>query len=223
MTTTPAIVQRAAAGTYDLMMHPLEHFRLRRIRKELIARAWGRVLELGAGSGINIRHYQPARVQSLTLSDRIDREMVYRSLLRRHLSGGNGIPLTTARIDAQRLPFADESFDTVVGTLLFCSVPCAPCGFDEIARVLRPGGRYLFLEHVRPSRRTYGRLTDWINPVWHRLSGGCNLNRDTVKTMREAGFSVRTSHTGGKGRNGKGRNDVADAGIFVWGEATPPR
>jgi ubiquinone/menaquinone biosynthesis C-methylase UbiE len=204
-----SVMQRAAAGAYDVMMHPLERLRLRRIRESLIGRARGRVLEIGAGSGVNIRYYRPGRVQALTLSDRSDREIVYRRRLRRHLGDGGEIPLTIARIDAQQLPFPDESFDTVVGTLLFCSVQCAPCGFDEIARVLRPGGCYLFLEHVRPVQKTFGRFADWINPVWNRVSGGCNLNRDTVRTMRGAGFSVQ--------------QDAHGNGVFVWGEAKPVR
>lgn len=204
--------QRLSAGLYDLFMHPLEYLRLARIRRVLLPRATGAVLEIGAGSGVNLRYYKPETITSLTVSDRSDRSLLYRERGRRYLGEDNSVPLSTAVIDAQTLPFPDGSFDTVVATLVFCSVECAPCGFDEIARVLRPGGRYLFLEHVRPSRVVTARAVDRINPVWNLISGGCNLNRDTLKAIGEAGFTV----TVGNSLNG------GDHGLFVWGEALRP-
>jgi SAM-dependent methyltransferase len=107
---------------------------------------------------------------------------------------------------AEVLPYPDDSFDTVVATLLFCSVDCPPCGFDEIARVLRPGGRYLFLEHVRPEPAGMARLFDVINPLWNGFSRGCNLNRDTVAAIRRGGLTIDQLH---RDRNG----------VFVWGVA----
>jgi SAM-dependent methyltransferase len=103
-------------------------------------------------------------------------------------------------------PFPDGAFDTVVATLLFCSVECPPCGLDEIARVLAPGGRYLFLEHVRPEHPRLARFFDSINPLWNGVSRGCNLNRDTIREMEIAGFTLA--------RKRQDRN-----GVFVWGEA----
>ncbi|MFW5827776.1 MAG: class I SAM-dependent methyltransferase, partial [Alkalispirochaeta sp.] len=114
--------------------------------------------------------------------------------------------VATTRIDAQRLPFPDNSFDTVVATLVFCSVECQPCGFDEILRVLKPSGRYLFLEHVRPDHPVMATLFDAVNPVWNQVSRGCNLNRDTLVVLRQAGFQIEWN--------------VADRnGVFTWGAA----
>ena len=199
-----ALAQRISAGVYDLFMQPLENLRLGRIRRVLLGRAAGEVLEIGAGSGVNLQYYQSESITSLTVSDRSDRSLVYQ---RR-----SSLPFTTAIIDAQTLPFPDNSFDTLVATLVFCSVDCAPCGFDELARVLRPGGRYLFLEHVRPSRTLAAWTFDLINPVWNRISGGCNLNRDTLRAIREAGFTVTVGDS----------VETGEHGVFVWGEATLP-
>ena len=209
---TPLVLQRLSAGVYDFFMQPLEQWKLNKIRERLLGLAGGEVLEIGAGSGVNLRYYDPRRVTSLTVSDRNDRTTLYRQRSYRitGTASGPGIPFNTARIDAQRLPFADNSFDTVVATLVFCSVECAPCGFDEIARVLRPAGRYLFLEHVRPRGTFSGRTFDLLNPVWNRISGGCNLNRDTLRAIRDAGFTLRL------GTNG--RTEADSHGVFVWGE-----
>jgi ubiquinone/menaquinone biosynthesis C-methylase UbiE len=163
------------------------------------------VLEIGAGTGINLRFYDPGRVSHLTLSDLDDRRLVLGERVRRdrpELAGR----VTVTRIDAQRLPFPDGAFDTVVATLLFCSVECPPCGFDEIARVLSPEGRYLFLEHVRPEHPRLARVFDSINPLWNGVSRGCNLNRDTIGEIGAAGFTIT--------RKRRDRN-----GVFVWGEA----
>lgn len=206
-----SLIQRSSAAAYDAFMHPLERFHLSEVRRALVGRARGDVLEIGAGSGVNLSYYDTNLVDRLTVSDRNDRTMIYRER-RERLGGGDDKPFVTARIDAQKLPFPDASFDTVVATLVFCSVECAPCGFEEIARVLRPGGRYLFLEHVRPARPFQARVFDWVNPVWNRVSGGCNLNRDTLKTIREAGFAVTVESPGGHDENG----------VFVWGEASLP-
>ncbi|TVR74027.1 MAG: class I SAM-dependent methyltransferase [Spirochaetaceae bacterium] len=206
---TDVVKQRVSAGVYDFFMNPLEYLRLSRIRRVLLARAAGEVLEIGAGSGVNLRYYRPDTIRSLTVSDRDDRTLLYRDRGRMLQENGSRLPFATAVIDAQTLPFPDNSFDTVVATLVFCSVECAPCGFEEIVRVLRPGGRYLFLEHVRPSRTLAARVFDAINPVWNRISGGCNLNRDTLGAIRDAGFTVTVGDSA----------ERIEHGVFVWGEA----
>ncbi len=210
------VVQHIAAGVYDFMMQPLERWRLGKIRTALLGRASGDVLEVGAGSGVNLRYYDPRRLSSLTVSDYSDRLSLYRRRIERLGDGGWNVPVTTAQIDAQRLPFPENSFDTVVATLVFCSVDCAPCGFDEILRVLRPDGQYLFLEHVRPTDGVAARAFDFINPVWNRLSGGCNLNRDTLQAMRDAGLTVTMGELSGE--SGSSWNDSGRKGVFVWGE-----
>lgn len=199
------LFQRLSASLFDAAMAPLEAGRLRRIRRSLLGSAAGSVLEIGAGTGINLGYYHPGRVSHLTLSDLDDRRLVLSERVRRDRPELDG-RVTVTRIDAQRLPFPDGAFDTVVATLLFCSVDCPPCGFDEIARVLAPDGRYLFLEHVRPEHPHLARVFDSINPLWNGVSRGCNLNRDTVREMEVAGFAIA--------RKRQDRN-----GVFVWGEA----
>lgn len=205
-----AIVDRVSAWGFDLFMAPLERWKLHRIRTHLLPRARGDVLELGAGTGVNLRYYHREAVSSLTLSDRDDRRTVLAdrvaalpSQFRRRVA--------VSRVDAEGLPFPDDSFDTVVATLLFCSVDCPLCGFDEIRRVLRPDGRYLFLEHVKPHRSGTAWLFDRVNPVWNGLSRGCNLNRDTTAEMERAGFRLDPLHRDGRD------------GVFVWGTAWPDR
>jgi ubiquinone/menaquinone biosynthesis C-methylase UbiE len=199
------VLQRVSAAAFDAFMAPLESLRLRRIRKRLVSGAHGAVLEVGAGTGVNLAFYDPLLVDTLTLSDLDDRKLVLTDRVAReqpHLTDR----VSVAQIDAQRLPFPDNSFDTVVATLLFCSVDCQPCGFDEIARVLKPTGRYRFLEHVRPEHATMAAVFDAVNPLWNRVSRGCNLNRDTLAALRQAGFGIEWKSSD---RNG----------VFIWGAA----
>jgi ubiquinone/menaquinone biosynthesis C-methylase UbiE len=98
------------------------------------------------------------------------------------------VPLVLA--SAAALPFRDATFDTVIAGLVFCSVPAAPAGLAEVKRVLRPGGRLRMLEHVRSTRPWKARLQDWVQPAWTTLSGGCHPNRDTERTVVEAGFDI---------------------------------
>ncbi|MFW6228549.1 MAG: methyltransferase domain-containing protein [Alkalispirochaeta sp.] len=203
------LVEGVVAGGFDLFMAPLERWKLHRIRRALIPRASGEVLELGAGTGVNLRYYDRDTITSLTLSDRDERRRVLTERIGR-LSSPLRERTRVDRVDAERLPFDDNSFDTVVATLLFCSVDCPPCGFDEIVRVLKPGGRYLFLEHVAPVRPGTARVFDWVNPVWTTVSRGCNLNRDTIGEMERSGFTFEGIHRDG------------DDGVFVWGVAYPP-
>lgn len=206
MSQSVRFADRLSAGLFDLFMVPLEVLRLRRIRRRLLSRARGVVLELGAGTGVNARHYSPQQVDQLTVSDRDRRESVLRERYRP--AAESGVSLSVDRIDAERLPAADNSCDTVVATLLFCSVGCPACGFEEIRRVLRPDGRYLFLEHVRPTHRRMARFFDRINPLWNQLSRGCNLNRTTLATLEAAGFQLT-------------QMEQDRRGVLVWGEARP--
>lgn len=196
---TWAIVPSCA---YDIAMTPLERRHLARMRAAVIAQATGDVLELGAGTGVNLAYYDPARITALTLSDRTARPDIWRSRVPHPLLERT----RCCAVDATTLPFDTASFDTVVATLLFCSVPRPDIAFNEIRRVLRPGGRYLFLEHVRPPGRWTGRLFDLAAPAWRAVAAGCNLNRRTLATMRRA--QLRPSV-----------HETAARGIFISGSA----
>ena len=175
---------------FDAFMYPFEVVTLGRRRRRLIRSATGKVLEIGAGTGANLPFYRWGQVKSLHLSDLKLSDTVKR------FGSVNGTAVHHRRASAEQLPFADQEFDTVVSTLVFCSAADPERGFREIRRVLRPGGRLLFIEHVMPRCRSLRWAADLANPIWHALSRTCNLNRETLETIRSSGFSVLSIHTG---------------------------
>ncbi|MFW6289199.1 MAG: class I SAM-dependent methyltransferase [Spirochaetota bacterium] len=188
-----------ADSLFDAFMYPLEAVSLASRRRALIPRAGGDVLELGVGTGANLPHYDPQRIRSLTLTDlSLSPRLRDRAEDLRERTGlQNGeVHLHTA--DAEDLPYGSESFDTVVFTLVFCSVPDQSRALGEVRRVLRPGGRILFVEHVRPHGPS-GRLVDHVNPLWHAVTRECNINRDTAQAIRRAGFRIEELRVGARG------------------------
>jgi len=180
-------VSRLFAALYDPFMRSAEQACLRRWREELLSAAGGEVLEIGAGTGANLPFYAAA-VGRLVLTDP-DPAMLSR--LEPRLDQGRAARVETRQAPADALPFADASFDAVVCTLVLCSVPDPARALAEVRRVLRPGGRLLFLEHVaaddRPSRLAWQRR---IEPLWMRFAGNCHLTRPTGEAIRRAGFAV---------------------------------
>ena len=175
------------AKAYDWFMQGAEEACLQEWREELLAGAEGRTLEVGVGTGINLPLY-PEAVSALSVVEP-DRHM--RAELSDRLEGApvDGVEVVDA--EAEALPFDDDQFDTAVSTLVMCSVGDPHRALAEIRRVLRPGGRLLFLEHVaahdNPGRRKWqGR----IEPVWKRLTGNCHLTRETADVIRTAGFEI---------------------------------
>ncbi|MBN1524380.1 MAG: class I SAM-dependent methyltransferase [Spirochaetales bacterium] len=168
---------------YDLMMVPLEKLILEKYRSRLVTRARGDVLEIGAGSGVNFAYYNKQRIRSLTVTD-LDPDPVLRRKMKKY---GFNNPVA-AEIDA--LPFSDNSFDTVVMTLVLCSVPDPQKAVREIQRVLRPGGEFIFIEHVASCSRKVKGLQHAVTPAWKRISGNCHLDRDSVKTIQDQGFHL---------------------------------
>lgn len=172
------------APLYDLVGRAAERSYLGERRHALLARARGEVLELGAGTGANLAHY-PSAVERVTASEP-DRSM--RRRLGRRLREAR-VPVRVSEAAAERLPFADASFDVVVATLVLCSVEDPALALAETRRVLRPGGSVLFLEHVAAG----GKAGAWqrrVQPVYGPLAGGCRLDRRTEQSLREAGFAV---------------------------------
>jgi ubiquinone/menaquinone biosynthesis C-methylase UbiE len=175
---------RLIAALYDRMAAASEREGLADRRRKLLTHARGRVLEVGAGTGINLEHY-PDEIEELVLVE--PEPAMARKLDRRLREIGRRAQIVEA--GAEALPFPDASFDTVVCTLVLCSVEHAPRALIELRRVLRPGGSLLFLEHVRSDDPGTARLQNRINPVWRFATNGCNCNRPTLSLIEDA-FSV---------------------------------
>jgi ubiquinone/menaquinone biosynthesis C-methylase UbiE len=182
---------RAFAAFYDRGLRATEDAGLREMRAELLAGARGRVLELGAGTGLNLDLYPPG-VDELVLLDP-DRHMAAR--LRERLRN-SGRQAEVAEAPAERLPFEDDSFDTAVATLVLCTVPDPMAAVDEVGRVLKPGGRLLFIEHVRSEDDSLARWQDRLEAPWRFLGDGCHCNRDTLATLGASRFEVDTVQRG---------------------------
>ena len=156
-------------------------------RRELLADLRGRVLELGAGNGLNFPYY-PATVTEVVAVEPED-------YLRARADGAaQSTPVRVSVVDAvaDQLPFPDGSFDAAVASLVLCSVPDQASALCELRRVLRPGGELRFYEHVRPNNpRTaavWQRADQWN--IYPRIAGGCHAARDTERAIRDAGFAV---------------------------------
>ncbi|TVR60885.1 MAG: class I SAM-dependent methyltransferase [Spirochaetaceae bacterium] len=182
----------AASGViFDMVMAPLESSRFGKVRTDVVGRAHGAVLEVGAGTGATLPYYRWDSVASLTMVDlRLDADRIARRVRRLGLNGQTpGIVLVNA-VSVENLPFADESFDSVVFTLLFCSVDNPDAGAREVKRVLKPGGNAFFVEHVLSDKPALQRPMRSITPAWRRMSGNCRLDRTTIDTFTRAGLTV---------------------------------
>ena len=172
---------------YDRAMAPLERRLFGDARRRLVASARGRVLDLGAGTGANFAHF-PAAVQGVVA---LDPEAGMLGAARPKAAAAPvGVALVAA--SAEALPFPDASFDTVVATLVFCTIPDPERALAEVRRVLAPGGRALLLEHVRSSSSLLGLAMDALTPLQRIVAAGCHLNRRTQSLVAEAGFRVES-------------------------------
>ena len=176
---------RGFSALYDRCFKASEEAGLRDMRRDLLAGARGRVLELGAGTGLNLDLY-PASVTDLTMTEP-DPHMV-KQLRKRAAESSRGVEVIEA--PAERLPFDDDSFDTVALTLVLCTVPDPAAALREIKRVLRPDGRFLFLEHVRSPDPSLAKWQDRFEKPWRFLGDGCHCNRDTVSAIGASGFEL---------------------------------
>jgi ubiquinone/menaquinone biosynthesis C-methylase UbiE len=143
---------------------------------------------LGVGTGLNLPHYRAA--ESIAAIDP-DGASLRRALARRN---GRGETITLHQARAEELPFADESFDAVVGTLTFCTIGDAARALAEARRVLKTGGAFRIVEHVRVDNRFIAGAQDLVTPLWKEIAGGCHLNRDTRAAVERAGFQVCAVH-----------------------------
>jgi ubiquinone/menaquinone biosynthesis C-methylase UbiE len=155
-------------------------------RRRVLAPAHGAVLEIGFGTGLNLAHYPPG-VTSLTIID--PAELLPARVADRIAAAP--FPVTRARLDAERLPFDDARFDSVVSTWTLCSIPAPLAALREIRRVLRADGTFLFLEHGRSEDASVARWQDRWNPIQRVVACGCNVNRPIDALIREAGLALR--------------------------------
>ena len=180
---------RLFALTYDRQLARAEDAGLRAMRLRLLAGAGGDVLEIGGGTGANLPCYGPA-VRTLTVTEpeppmlrRLERRVQEHGVLK------HGPATRVLRAPAEDLPFGDGSFDVAVSTLVLCGVGDQSRALRELRRVLRPGGRLLFLEHVRAADPGTARLQDRLNWL-NRLMVCCDCNRPTLDAIQRGGFTV---------------------------------
>ena len=175
----------AFAALYDPFLWVGERAGLRAHRKELLGHARGCTVEIGGGTGLNLRHY-PDDLDELVL---IEPDAAMRSRFEKRLKrSGRRARLVDA--SAERLPFADGSVDTVVSTFVLCTVDAPDLAVREMARVLRPGGQLLFIEHVRSESPTLAYWQDRLARPWRRFARGCRCNRATAALIATCGLEL---------------------------------
>lgn len=178
---------RLGAALYDRFTAASEEACLRQWRAELLHDLSGAVLEVGAGTGANLPFY-PRNISRLVLSEP---DPYMRRKLGDRVAALEWQRAEVMHASLEDLPFPDDTFDTTVATLVLCSVPRLETALTEIHRVLEPGGRFVFLEHVaaenRPRRLKWQRR---VEPVWKLISGGCHLTRRTADAIAAAGFEM---------------------------------
>jgi SAM-dependent methyltransferase len=190
---------------------------LDRIRRQTVGEASGCVLEIGFGSGRNLDHYDPARVERILA---LEPDAGLRRLAAPRVRTSS-LAVTFLEAGAEAIPLPDASVDTIVVTFTLCTIPEVARAAREMRRVLRPGGRLLFAEHGRAGTTRALRWQRRIEPLWKPLAGGCHLTRDPVAILREAGFEVEAE----RGLLNDRALAIRAAGALMqgyWGIAIPP-
>lgn len=158
-----------------------------RMRQRMVPLATGVVVEIGFGSGLNLPHYDAGKVTRVL---GVDPDAAMLALARRRQEG---LPFALECLQArgEDLPLGDGCADTAVVAYALCTIPEPRAALAEVRRILKPGGRLVFLEHGQAEPRWHRSLQDRLNGIWGALAGGCNLNRDPVGLVRDAGFELR--------------------------------
>lgn len=169
---------------YDRFMYYFEKKALDDLRKEILKGLKGNVLEIGPGTGVNLKYFNKNTIAQLTYID-VDYTEGLEEKAKEKCPNINFVDGSV-----EEMPFEDNSFDHVIFTLVFCSVKNPLNGLSEIKRVLKENGEIHFIEHVLPEKQPIKVVFNNLNSLWHKVSGGCNLNRKTVDTIKDVGFSV---------------------------------
>ncbi|NIC04749.1 methyltransferase domain-containing protein [Billgrantia bachuensis] len=182
-----------------------------RQRAAVVPAARGRVLEVGMGSGLNIAHYDPSRVElvwGLEPSEGMRRKA-------RHNVAGAPFEIRWLDLPGEEIPLEDHSADTVVLTYTLCTIQDWSRALDQMRRVLKPGGQLLFCEHGSAPDEAVRQWQDRINPLWRKVAGGCYLNRNIPELVKRSGFNIQRMETDYLSKVPR------FAGFNFWGAAVP--
>jgi len=157
---------------------------VRQQRQKVVPLAQGRVLEVGIGTGLNLEHYDRAKVREIV---GLDPALEMHRLARKRMNKA-GLAVQLVGLSAERIPLEDGGFDTVLMTYTLCSIPDPIAALREIRRMLKPGAKLIYCEHGLAPEASVRRWQDRLTPVWSKLGGGCRLNRDIPALLKEAGF-----------------------------------
>ncbi|MGZ8385512.1 MAG: class I SAM-dependent methyltransferase [Nitrospira sp.] len=155
------------------------------LREALLQLASGEVLEIGFGTGLNLRHY-PTTITRLSI---VDPAILLPAKVARRMAAAP-YPIQTTHVTAENLPFPDRHFDYVVSTWTLCTIPDPVQALQEVARVLKPGGHFLFLEHGRSEDQKIAAWQDRLNPIQNVVGCGCHLNRQIDRLITQSGLSI---------------------------------
>ncbi|WHX98210.1 class I SAM-dependent methyltransferase [Neobacillus sp. DY30] len=169
---------------YDFFMSPLERKKFKRVRKDLLKSATGKVLELGSGTGVNFPLY---RNVDHVIAIEPSKHMIQQSLAKRNLAV---VPIEMVNASAERLPFEDHTFDTIVATLVFCTIPNVEEAINELKRVCKPQGKILLFEHIKMENKVLSSLQGGLTPLWRKICDGCCLDRETLKAFTSQGLRI---------------------------------
>jgi ubiquinone/menaquinone biosynthesis C-methylase UbiE len=200
---------RVFSALYDRALKGTEEAGMREKRREVLAQARGRTIDVGAGTGANLGLF-PENLERVAMAEP-DPHM--RKRLRAKIAE-SGADVELIEAGAERLPFEDDSFDTAVFTLVLCTVPDPAAALAEAARVLKPGGQMLFVEHVRSEDPGTARWQDRLERPWKLFADGCRCNRDTVAGIEASPFTIERVE---RGELPKSPPIVRP---LVWGRAT---
>lgn len=182
---SPDLWAKVFAVVYDPFLWVGERMGMRALRRDLLGQARGRTVELGAGTGLNLAHYRDD-IDELLLTEP---EAPMRARLEREVRR-SGRAARVLDAPAERLPFDDASVDTVVSTLVLCTVDEPDVALREIARVLRPDGQLLFVEHIRSESARLAAWQDRLAGPWRRFAEGCRCNRATLELIRAGDLEI---------------------------------